>query len=106
MDRLAKITIPTSSVLSVPTWLQRCPYCDGRLFARFSAFTECRDGRWKAESVELECEKEPELDENDEDSSREWYEYEGTHYYMPYVYWLPACMKVERWVNRFYRFPA
>ena len=99
-----KITIPAESILSIPPHVAKCPYCDGALSARFSAWTECKDGRWKCDGVELECERQPELDEDAPNGLQAWREFNETHTVMPYVYWLPVCDVVERWVNRFYRF--
>lgn len=98
--------LETNVRLPVPGSVAKCPYCSGELFVSFSCWTECDDGSWRADGVELDCNSEPELDEErDDDEQREVYDHWlEQHTYMPYVYWLPATVTVEKWVNENYRF--
>lgn len=97
-------TIATDAIVDVPVEVCVCPYCGGKLYARFSMWTENDDKTWSCYSVELDCESEPELDEDDPESLSLWDDWFAGHSQMPYVYWLPACLKVQDWVNERYRF--
>ena len=92
------VLIKTNSVLDVPATVQICPYCGGELYVQFSCWTQDYDGTWKADGVELECNTEPGVESDD------WADWHARHSQMPYVYWLPATVTVERWVNANYRF--
>lgn len=100
LDRNLFIIVPGDQVFYVPPSFARCPYCDGRLYAGFRAWVLEDDGTWAGEEVELDCENEPDM-EKDEERWEAWLE---SHSEMPYVYWLPACEKVKRWINSQYRF--
>lgn len=75
----------------------KCPYCEGSLRVSVSAWTLEEDG-WVAETVDVECQSEPEL------GSDEWDDWLEEHSEMPYVYWLPVVSKIERLINLKYRF--
>lgn len=100
LDNNLLITVPGDTTFYVPPDFARCPYCEGRLYACFRGWVLEDDGTWIGDEVELECENEPDM-ETEEAAWDWWLE---THSEMPYVYWLPVCQKVKRWVNSQYRF--
>lgn len=98
------IELATDTVLAIPPEVRVCPYCGGNLWARFEEFGQCDDGTWQAEGVTLECDSEPDLDDEDEKSVEAWNDFLSRHSEMPYVYWLPAAVAVSEFVNEHYRF--
>jgi len=96
--------IDTNAVIDVPPEVRLCPYCGEKLYVQFSCWSQCEDGTWAADGVDLECTTEPELDEFSEDDTAAWDNWFATHSEMPYMYWLPATVAVEKWVNEHYRF--
>lgn len=94
------ITVPGDTIFQVPPDFARCPYCEGRLYAGFRGWVLEEDGTWAGEEVELDCENEPDMETNE----AAWDYWLETHSEMPYVYWLPVCEKVKRWINSQYRF--
>lgn len=91
--------IKTDEAIEVPPDVAVCPYCDTKLTASFTGWSEADDGSgWIADEVTLDCETEPDMD------SDEWEDWWASHSDMPYVYLLPVCEKVKTWVNAHYRF--
>jgi hypothetical protein len=86
------------SVIDIPAGVRLCPYCGAKLRASFDWWTQQDDGSWMAESVDVSCVEEPDIDEDD------WEDFWGNHSQMPYVYWMPAQTAVLEWVNKTYRF--
>jgi hypothetical protein len=101
-----RVVIRSGATLDVPPEVRLCPYCGGKLAVSFSAWTQQNNGEWCADGVELDCTTEPELPEGvfEDDPTSRWYEWLMQHSDMPYVYWLPATVEVEKWVNKTYRF--
>lgn len=100
LDRDLLITVPADTTFYVPPSFARCPYCDGRLYAGFRGWSQEPDGTWIGDEVELDCENEPDMEEDEE----KWEAWLESHSEMPYVYWLPVCERVKQWVNSQYRF--
>jgi hypothetical protein len=98
------ITITNDTTLCVPPEIRLCPYCGGKLWCGFTSWSQRDDGDWDADSIDLNCENEPDLDEDDESSVEKWERWIAEHTYMPYVNWLPAEQAVLAWVNANYRF--
>lgn len=90
-------SVPLNHVFDVPENVQKCPYCDAPLRATASGWDEDEHG-WKAATLEVDCTEEPDID------SDEWEDHNASHSDMPYVYWLPAEIKVMEWINSQYRF--
>jgi hypothetical protein len=84
----SKPLLSTEVELSIPKRIQVCPYCGEPITASFNCWSERDNGTWQADEVMLSCP----------------HDYEADHYYMPYVYLLPAANNVLAWVNRHYRF--
>jgi hypothetical protein len=89
--------INSDAILDIPTDVAVCPYCGLKLTAQFTGWFEDTTG-YIADEVSLDCESEPDFDDDNYD---DWLD---GHSEMPYVYWLPACKKVESWVKKNYRF--
>lgn len=84
----------------VPTDQTKCPYCDKRLFIQSlpSLVLDEEQDEWLVETIELECEAQP--DDFDSDEFEALSEaFNAEHSNMPYVYWLPAEEKVIKWLN-------
>lgn len=92
--------VPTDHTFAVPPHVATCPYCKATLTAWCTAWSEdpTDSGRWEADTVEVECDAEPDIDGDD------WPEWDARHSVMPYVHWLPMTRMVERWINRCFRF--
>lgn len=92
--------VPSSHTFAVPATVATCPYCNATVSAQCTAWSEDPDqpGRWEPETVEVECDSEPDTDGDD------WPEWDARHSVMPYVHWLPMTEQVERWIRRGYRF--
>ena len=101
---MAFVLLDSTAVIHIPPEVRVCPYCGGKLVAQFSGWSQDDDGSWLADCVELECDTQPELDEDLEGGTDAWDEWVANHSVMPYVYWLPATMAVEKWINERYRF--
>lgn len=91
------ILVKPDRVFSLNPAVIKCPYCEGTLKASVSAWTLNGDG-WIAETVDVECQSEPEL------GSDEWDDWLESHSDMPYVYWLPVVNTIEKAINLKYRF--
>lgn len=76
-----------------------CPYCNGDLTYRCNGWEQDDNGLWMADSFDMECSSEPNMDEEDE-----WEEWMQQHSDMPYVNQLPVDEKVKRYINGKYRF--
>ena len=89
--------LETDEVLEIPVDIAVCPICGGKLYAQFDNWFE-KNGQWKAQDVNIDCENEPDID------SDEWKDWHSGHYSMPYVDWLPVLHLVIDWVNKNYSF--
>lgn len=89
--------VPADHKFEVPKEVAVCPYCNTKLRASVQEWTEDSDG-WVASSIEMICEKEPDIDDP------LWEEFTSEHSEMPYVYLLPVQSKVEDWINSNFRF--
>lgn len=89
--------VKSDHVFKINPGIIKCPYCGGNLVASVSAWTLQGDG-WIAETIEVECQSEPDLD------SDEWDDWLEGHSDMPYVYWLPVVNTIEKAINLKYRF--
>jgi hypothetical protein len=103
--------IPSRQRIDIPKHVAVCPYCDGEvaLFAECSSWSECQDGTWKAETIELDCTNQPEIEEGLKGAAlrkarAELNHFIDQHCVMPYVYWLPVQQRVELWINSTFRF--
>jgi hypothetical protein len=76
----------------------KCPYCNKKMTCSIDGMIEDDEGRWMADSIQMDCETEPDID------SAEWEEWFATHSDMPYAYMLPAEQKALRYINSKYRF--
>jgi hypothetical protein len=91
--------VSSDLIINIPPEVAICPYCDTKLTAQFTGWTEADDGSgWMADEVDWDCESEPDFD------SEEYDDWLDQHTEMPYVYRLPICQKIEKWVNERYRF--
>jgi hypothetical protein len=92
--------VPTNHRFPIPVVLAVCPYCGAEIEAYYESWVEEDDGTWKGEDVQFDsaCEPHFELPEWDD-----WFE---GHKEMPYVYVLPVCQKIEKWINMNYRFQS
>lgn len=93
-----KILKPNEMV-DIPHEIATCPYCRNKLVARCSEWSQCEDLSWEAESLELDCLSEPDMEEDIE----AWNQWVDIHSEMPYVYWLPIENKILLWINSLYR---
>ncbi len=85
--------------IDVPKAVALCPYCNAQMFVLATGWTEEEEGKpWTVSSIETSCESEPDID------SDAWDEWGDHHFYMPYVYLLPVCKKIEKWLNDNYEF--
>ncbi len=89
--------LASDAVIDIPPEVAVCPYCDAKLTATFESWEKQENGIVGTSPV-LECETCPDID------SREWDSWLDVHTDMPYVYLLPVCQKVEKWINERYRF--
>lgn len=76
-----------------------CPYCNGDLTYRCNGWEQDDNGLWMADSFDIECSSEPDMEDEDE-----WEEWLQQHSDMPYVNQLPVDEKVKRYINGKYRF--
>lgn len=88
MSQCVSSLLPTDVELDIPESVAVCPYCQRRLVATFTAWTQDDDGAWKADEIDLDCENGTNED----------------HCYMPYVYQMPVDEKCLKWVNENYSF--
>jgi hypothetical protein len=101
--------VPSRQRIEIPKSVGLCPYCDGEvgLVAECQGWSLESDGTWSAESIDLSCKNEPELDETSGPQQLDaWDEWLAAHSYMPYVFWLPLQLKVIEWINSKYRFSS
>ena len=89
--------VKSDHVFEIPTEVAVCPVCGGKLYGQCDCWIEEEDG-WKIESINLDCEHEPEID------SDEWNEWFKGHYAHPYIDWLPVNIMVVKWVNENFSF--
>jgi hypothetical protein len=94
-----KQLVACNKVFDIPQDLQLCPYCGAPLRASVDCWTEETATVWKAEHIDLECGWQPAFE-----LLNSWRQWDAVHTNMPYVYWLPACTKVEAWINDNFRF--
>lgn len=85
-------------VFRIPKDIAICPYCDAEIFAQFDEWAQVDDGSWVGTGVHFDCANMP------DDSDQAFSVYVREHTYMPYVYRLPVCTKIERWILGKYRF--
>lgn len=97
-EKIGPKVITEMQEMPISATLAKCPYCGGELLATVEAWTERPDGYWDADSVDLHCVTEPDID------SMEWEVWNEEHSFMPYVEMLPVCQKVLRWIKENYRF--
>ena len=76
-----------------------CPYCKCRLTYVAEGWIEDDNGQWMADSFDMQCSSEPDMDKTDE-----WEEWLNIHSQMPYVHQLPVDTQVKNWINERYRF--
>ena len=89
-------SVPHDSVFFVP---EKCPYCGGKLFAWTECWKERDDGTLQAGCTMLvDCNTAPNT------GSRKWNYWQKQHSEMPYVYMLPICERITRWVNERFNF--
>jgi len=95
-----KTVLNTDAYLEIPAKVAVCPICKGKLFAQFDDWQQNEDGTWGLleTGAYLDCENEPDID------SEEWGDWLDGHYSMPYVDWLPVCIRVAKWINKNYVF--
>lgn len=82
--------------IDIPRNVAVCPYCQGSLVASVSGCIESDSGKWLADSIDLDCVTEPDI----EADNGQWEAWITQHTYMPYVHWLPVDLKVQDWINR------
>lgn len=75
-----------------------CPYCKGDLTYHTEGWEQQDDGTWTANCLQSDCSTEPPIE------SDEWEDWFAGHSDMPYVYQLPVDQKVEKYINKRYRF--
>lgn len=77
----------------------RCPICGAGLLLDAGESCELTtDGAWIATEVDLQCENEPDID------NEEWDEWHRWHYSQPYTDWLPLEQRILRAVRRRFYF--
>ncbi len=76
-----------------------CPYCHGDLTYTANGWEEDDNGLWMADSFDMDCSTEPDMDNEDD-----WNDWFNNHSEMPYVYQLPVDEKVKDFINKKYRF--
>ncbi len=95
---MAKVLIGTESLIQIPRSVAVCPYCQDQMSAYFTGWTQNKDGTWRSDEIQLDCESEPDID------SDEWEDWERAHSVTPYVYQLPVEERVMAWVNQHFIF--
>lgn len=92
--------LQTGAVIKIPAEVAVCPICGGRLYTNFDCwYLDEKEGRWYADSCNIDCETEPADIE-----SFEWGEWFSAHYSQPYIDWLPVEKRVLAWINKNYCF--
>jgi len=76
-----------------------CPYCKGDLTYTANGWEQDDNGLWTADSFDMECSTEPDMEDEDE-----WDDWFNNHSEMPYVYQLPVDERVKKFINSKYRF--
>lgn len=76
----------------------KCPICGSGITGICESWTVGENEKWKADSITLECRKEPCFDDEN------FNEFMNHHYCMPYEDWHPLVIKVTKWVNENYNF--
>ena len=92
-----KTIVPARHIFEIPREITVCPYCNANLHASCDAWTETDDG-WIAEDIEVDCENEPDI------GDEEWDSFIDSHSDFPYIYWLSVRNTIQRWINANYRF--
>lgn len=84
----------------VPKAISVCPYCNGELIAQIQEISEIegKTDLFEATSISVDCMNEPPI------GSKNWVDWDKSHSTMPYVYQLPAQLKVQKWLNEIYYF--
>lgn len=80
------------------TFKKLCPYCKANLTYVAEGWVQDDEGRWMADSLDVQCHNEPEID------SEEWEEWLTAHSDMPYVHQFPVDKSALDWINERYRF--
>ncbi|NIP28224.1 MAG: hypothetical protein GWN55_07455 [Phycisphaerae bacterium] len=95
-----KRRIKTGAVLKIPAEVAVCPICGAAIYTDFDCwYLDEKEGRWQADSVNMDCETEPEDIE-----SFEWQQWFAGHYSQPYIDWLPVEKRILEWINENYYF--
>ncbi|ACC81167.1 hypothetical protein [Nostoc punctiforme] len=89
--------VPADYHFEIPEEIAKCPYCETKLHVQVHGWTEEDDG-WVADSIEMVCESEPDIDDD------AWDDFNESHSEMPYVYLLPVQNTVQEWINNNFRF--
>lgn len=76
-----------------------CPYCQGDLTYRCNGWEQDDNGLWMADSFDMDCSTEPDMEVEDE-----WNDWLYNHSEMPYVHQLPVDERVKKFINSKYRF--
>lgn len=81
----------------IPADVAVCPICGAKLRAEIDE-TQESDSGWKASSIALDCEREPDI------GSDGWEEFFTNHYSQPYIDWHPLHGPIVKWINENYTF--
>lgn len=76
----------------------KCPYCGSGLTVYVDGWVLEDDDKWKADSLNIECDTYPGFE------SEEYYEWIEKHTYLPYTYWMPLEIELLKWINERYEF--
>lgn len=72
-----------------------CPICGDKLnVEEVDGWELDDDGKWKIDSIKVDCVTFPGFDDHDEFEN-----YMSGHYSMPYVDWMPLEQSILKWVN-------
>ena len=89
---MTRTTLKTDASIDVPAGVAVCPYCKTPLHAQANGWIQRDDGTWQADTIDLDCETEPDIDGPD------WEDWFARHSDMPYVHMLPVQQKVVAWL--------
>lgn len=76
-----------------------CPYCGGNLTYTCYGFEKDENGLWMADSFDMFCSTEPDMEDEDE-----WNDWFNNHSEMPYVLQMPVDEAAKKYINSKYRF--
>ena len=98
--KAAIVVVPHGDRLKIPAHVAVCPKCGAEIIAEFDEWEQLDDGTWAAGDggTHINCTTEPDIDQ------KEWREWFGWHWEMPYVDWMPLQARVLHWINDHYRF--